>query len=234
MRRWYYYTIEIIASLRMWRDWRGRLHGFNGQKIRADYIAWLYRRLGCTSFVETGTWRGATAITARQMLGGPVFTVESAWRIYVMARIVARLLGVSGIRFVHDDSRKALAKWLGGAEIGALPMLYLDAHWYHDHPLSREVELAVQRGTCVVVIDDCRVEADPGFGYDKDPFLIALPSIASILPPDRVIALQPTHPASAESGLRRGATVLLIDLPLPSDAPGTFGPVSLASGRGRD
>lgn len=137
------------------------------------------------------------------------------------------LLGVRGIRFMHGDSRAALVSWLESAEIGVRPMVYLGAHWYADQPLRKEIELTIKRGNCVAVIDDCRVEADPEFGYDREPFLIALASIADLLPADRVIALQPSHAARAETGLRRGATVLLVDLPLPAGGPGTFAPVAI-------
>ena len=216
---------------------RRTMAGFNGQFLRARYLLHLFEASGCTSFLETGTWHGATALTARRLFRRPAWTVELVWRVHMFARLAARLTRTNGITFVRGDSRKALATWLQSAQIGSTPMAYLDAHWFHDHPLRREVELALERGRCIVVIDDCRVEADPGFGFDQQDFgpdsafnfTVALPSFGP-LPAERVIALQPAHRAADETGLRRGCTVLLIDVPLPAaeDESGRlFAPVPL-------
>jgi hypothetical protein len=122
-------------------------------------------------------------------------------------------------------------------------MIYLDAHWFEENPLRRELAVAVERGNCVVVIDDCRVERDPGFGFDsqtlsaepRSDFTIELASITDMLPATRVVALQPSHAAAAETGRKRGCAILLVDVPLPVDltfASTLFAPVVTARMRG--
>ncbi len=205
------------------------IHGFNGQVIRLACCQWLYNEFGCTSFVETGTRWGHTTITARCLFGGPVFSVELKGRNYRHARRLARqVLGsLDGLTLRRDDSRKALRHWLASDLLGPVPMIYLDAHFYEDHPLVEEVECIMKRGNCVVVIDDFKVPHDLGFGWDmKKGGEVALERISSTLPADRVQVFFPGYAARDETGSARGMCILLVDkrLGLESQAqfPGTL------------
>jgi hypothetical protein len=202
---------------------RRPLIGFNAQIVRARYLQYLFETLACTSFVETGTRHGATSLAARELFGGQVFTVELDPAAWLFARLHVLLTRSNGIHQVRGDSRGTLERWLSSSLIGRRPMIYLDAHWNTDIPLRDEVRLAVRRGNCVVVIDDARVEHDPGFGYDaENGFTIGLEAVRQELPPERVVALQPAYAATDETGSRRGALVLLIDVQLPDPAPDPF------------
>jgi predicted O-methyltransferase YrrM len=201
------------------------LHGFNGQWLRTAYLLWLYRELNCTSFLETGTRYGYTSITAQRLLGGPVYSVELMRDNYLHAALLARLvLGFNQQPHLHlGDSRKTLREWLSSALPGKCPMIYLDAHFYEDHPLAEEVRLAVQRGNCVVVIDDFQVPHDAGFGWDnKQGVSVDFKAIEKEVPPDRVRVLYPAYQSQIETGGKRGACILLIDLALPTKNPLQF------------
>lgn len=205
------------------------IHGFNGQIVRMACCHWMYKELGCTSFLETGTRWGYTAITARQLFGGPVYSVELKRKNYWHARRLARLaLGtLEGLFLQRADSRDTLREWLASDRIGDLPMIYLDAHFYEDHPLVTELDLAITRGNCVIVIDDFKVPHDLGFGWDdKKGFEVAIESITSVLPKDRIQVFYPNYSASDETGGSRGMCILLIDQRLHSDTlalfPGTL------------
>lgn len=201
------------------------VHGLNGQIVRMKYVLHLFSELHCSSFVETGTYLGSTAVAAARLFNTRVFTVELLWRFYWISWLHARLTGQHHqIHFTRGDSRATLEGWLRGTAVGPRPMLYLDGHWFPDHPLRGEIEAAIQRGNCVVIIDDCRVEHDAGFGYDTQDFgsgspwnfTIALDSIRDLLPASRVTALQPAYSSADETGLRRGTLVLLVDLAPPA------------------
>lgn len=191
------------------------IDGFNGQLVRAKYLQWLFERLGCTSFLETGTYLGATSLLASEILHTRVLTVELG-RAYWLARLRAALCAVRSVRFERGDSRTALARWMRVGAIGARPMVYLDAHWYADHPLRDELSIVLARGSAVVVIDDFRVPGDDGYGYDQDStFTLDLNAIEDFLPAERTSILFPSVPSDMETGLRRGTCVVLVDLNLP-------------------
>jgi len=197
--------------------------GFNGQILRIAYLVWLFRTLECTSFIETGTYRGMTARAARALFDVKVFTVEMHRNAYWSSRLLALLAREDGVHFALGDSSRLLSQWLRRPEVGPRPMLYLDAHWFAENPLRRELAEAVRRGSCVAVIDDCRVARDPEFGFDSQDygrgspwnFTIELPSFIDLLPRERVEILQPAYSARDETGRRRGTAIALIDLALP-------------------
>ncbi len=205
------------------------IHGFNGQVVRLACCYWLYQELGCTSFVETGTRWGHTAITARKLLGGPVYSVELKRINYWHAQSLARLTlgGRDGLFLRRADSRTALRTWFANDSVGAFPMIYLDAHFYDDHPLTVELEIAFNRGNCIIVIDDFKVPHDLSFGWDtKKGFEVAMESIFSILPEDRVQVFYPGHAARDETGGRQGTCYIVVDRTLSASAlsrfPGTL------------
>lgn len=212
--------------------------GFNDQILRIAYLIWLFGAAGCSVFMETGTYKGITSLAARRLFGTTVLTVEKSLGAYLSSRLLALIARSDGIHYERGDSGRVLRRWLSELADSGRPMIYLDAHWFTESPLRREIAAALGRGNCVVVIDDCRVEADPDFGYDSQDFgegspwtfTIALSSIADMLPVERVVVLQPTYRASQETGRRRGCTILLIDLALsradPSFASTLFAPVS--------
>jgi hypothetical protein len=213
--------------------------GFNDQILRIAYLCWLFRAAECSVFMETGTYKGVTALAAHRLFETDVLTVEARLSAYASSRVIAWIARVRGIHFERGDSARALSRWLSGLPVDSRPMIYLDAHWFKENPLRRELAATVARGNCVVVIDDCRVERDPDFGFDSQDFgegspwtfAIEIRSFADLLPPERVLALQPSYPAASETGRVRGSTILLVDVALPAMdrtlASSLFSPVSL-------
>ena len=99
-------------------------------------------------------------------------------------------------------------------------MIYLDAHFFNDHPLEAELQLVGRRGNCVVIIDDFKIADDPGFGWDRKlDFEIKYETIEHLMPRGRTQVLVPAHPSGRETGKRRGTCVVLFDVALP-DTPG--------------
>jgi len=207
---------------------RHNLVGFNGQIQRTRFLEWLFREAACTSFAETGTHLGATALLAASMFSTRVFTVELRLAYHLFARGLATLARQGRVNFERGDSRAALTRWLRSGALGTRPMIYLDAHWYEDMPLLAEIRGCVAQGSCIVIVDDCRVDRYPGYGFDSiemadgSKFVVALEDLAAVLGDGVIHAFQPATAVESETGFRRGAAVLLIGVDPPSPITDRF------------
>src|SRR6185295_75953 len=88
---------------------------------------------------------------------------------------------------------------------------YLDAHWYDDLPLAKEVDLiASHRKRFVVMIDDFKVSDDPGYDFDDygNGKALALPLIKESIAAHQLGAFFPAAAARDETGAQRGCVVL--------------------------
>jgi hypothetical protein len=97
-------------------------------------------------------------------------------------------------------------EWLRAQGAVRRPLAYLDAHWWEPLPLPREVGCLLGAwDDALVVIDDCRVPDDPGYGYDAYG---GVPIAAEALPLDGARVAYPAVPAVHEGGARRGTLYL--------------------------
>lgn len=88
---------------------------------------------------------------------------------------------------------------------------YLDAHWYEYLPIREELRLILTGSDRhVIMIDDFRVEDDPGYGYDDygpKTGTLELALIRDLLDPELPV-FYPSLPSSEETGFRRGSLML--------------------------
>ena len=141
-------------------------------------------------------------------------TVEVKPSFYLGARVA--LGWQKDVNLIRSSSPEALAQLTSGSSFKR-PLAYLDAHWLNDLPLQEEVDKLF--GACdevVVVVDDCQVPGDEGYGYDH--FLGTPLSVDLLeLPYDAVVAY-PAASAASETGSRRGTLYIARG----ADATGAF------------
>ncbi|HWK28566.1 MAG TPA: hypothetical protein VNS09_18515 [Solirubrobacter sp.] len=193
------------AALRLadWRlsapPWPGFPAPFAGQHGRAAALAALVADFQPDAIVETGTFLGLTT-RALAAWGRPVYSIELKPAFFHLARAHTRR--AAGVTLLCADSVAGL-RWLRDHPRPRRPLAYLDAHWEARLPLHEEL-MTLQAGwdDVLVVIDDCRVPDDAGYGYDTYAG-IAIDASLLELPPTARVAY-PALPAPAEGGARRG------------------------------
>jgi hypothetical protein len=193
------------ATLRLsdWRlaspPWPGFPAPFAGQRRREATLEALVRHYRPDAIVETGTFLG---LTTRRLAawGVPVYSIELQPQWFHLARVHTRRQ--RAVTLLCGDSVAGL-RWVRDRVAPRRPLAYLDAHWEARLPLREE--LATLLGAwedAVVVIDDCRVPHDTGYGYDVYGG-VAIEAERLALPPTVRVAY-PAGPASEEGGARRG------------------------------
>jgi hypothetical protein len=173
---------------------------FNGQRFRTNAVVALLERFRPLTLVETGTYLATTTGFLADR-GLPTFSVEDGPMYVGIAR--ARLRSRDNVTLLVGDSSRWLAVLACEGQMER-PLVYLDAHRPDEHlPLGDELAaIAAVAGHAVVVVDDCLVPHDSGYGYDVYGGVpISLESMT--LPPGSRPAY-PATPASRETGGRRG------------------------------
>ena len=139
---------------------------FNGQFSKHRIFDDLCAAFSFQSFVETGAHLGSTTRFLSRR-GKPVYAVEINKDSYEHAKKRLRneprvhlALGESS-EFLYTLTRDTLTE-------ADLTFFYLDAHWCEHLPLPEELNIiATHHARAVVMIDDFKVEDDPGYGYDS-------------------------------------------------------------------
>jgi hypothetical protein len=186
---------------------------FNGQQARLSVVRGVIERFRPDAFVETGTFIGSTT---RFFCGNgvPVYTAERDRVFWAIARM--RLGWGSGAHVVRGDSRGMLER-LVNLSFGR-PLIYLDAHWWADLPVSDEIRIVVDNwDDAVIVVDDFFVDDDPG--YACDAYAGAALALDTISIPAGVMRAFPGAPSALETGARRGTLYLAVG----ADAAAAFG-----------
>ncbi|MBX3725883.1 MAG: hypothetical protein KF823_08195 [Xanthomonadales bacterium] len=123
--------------------------------LEIDLLIEHYR---CDAVFETGCNLGDTAYyLARRYPDIPLFSCDISQRHAEFTR--QRLAFAPQATVEHLDSPLLIERHAGRFQ---RPLFYLDAHWYEDWPLQRELDL-IERG--VIVVDDFDI-GHPRFGYD--------------------------------------------------------------------
>ena len=183
------------------RPGRTAASAFNGQQVRMRTVRRLLDVYSPDAIVETGTYFGDTT---RFFSGNlvPVYSVEMS-RVFCAASKVL-LAGTNDVTVIRGDSA-AVVQDLVDEHHFQRPLAYLDAHWYDRLPLRDEVTALLRCDSFVAVVDDCRVPADPEYGFDDyGRFRIDIELLDGL----DLAAGFPTAPASAETGFRRGTLYL--------------------------
>jgi hypothetical protein len=188
---------------------------FNGQRMRVAAVRAIFRAVPFTAVVETGTFRALTTLFLRELTDAPIATIEINPRYHEYSR--RRLAGKPRVRTLLGHSAKMLGElatdpaWTSGPTF-----FYLDAHWHDDLPLADELR-AIRPAwrDFVALVDDFKVDDDPGYAYDDygpgkslELALLADPAFADL----RVF--WPAAPATSEGGVRQGYVVLATPGPM--------------------
>jgi len=192
----------------------GRFMGFNGNVVRARIVLGLAEALRATRFVETGTYHGATALSARRLLRVPVESCELSGRNYFISRVLT--LGAPGIRLSREGSPEFLASVCrreAARGEQARPFFYLDAHEGVDPaslPLREELGEITAVASFAALIDDFVVPGQKAYRsgtYGGVPVDLAL--IAPMLGAAGIEACYfPAHAPEMDTGYPSGYAVI--------------------------
>lgn len=172
----------------------------NGQRSRTSAVVALLELFRPVTVVETGTYLATTTGFLADR-GLPTFSVEVAPMYVGIAR--ARLRSRDNVTLLVGDSSGWLAILAREGQLDR-PLVYLDAH-APEQPLPLDCELAAIRGAAehaVLVVDDCLVPHDNGYGYDVYGDLPI--SLERVNVPRGSRSAYPATPAAEETGGRRG------------------------------
>ena len=130
-----------------------------------ELVLQLKHEYGLSTFIETGTYYGNTAVWAASHFDN-VITIEYSKAIYDQA--VARHGGIDNINFIFGDSRSVLKTIV--PQLTATVVFWLDSHWcgkqaYGENdqcPLLEEIdEINKSTITHFALIDDARLFTSP-------------------------------------------------------------------------
>lgn len=113
--------------------------------------------LGIQVFIETGTYKGATAIWAASVFRD-VYTIDISPRMQSSAIEAAKKGGITNIHAILGDSGDVLSSLLP-REIHEITLFWLDAHDdKNEPPIQKELAAAVPHPyDDVIFIDDARI-----------------------------------------------------------------------------
>jgi hypothetical protein len=135
--------------------------GLVNQGVPKDLVLFIQKHFSPTTFVETGTYYGETAVWASKYFEN-VFTIEYAPSIY--EKTLQKYENASNISFLFGDSRKVLKTIV--PHLQSTSLFWLDGHYSglntygQDDECPLLAELAViQNSSCehFVLIDDARL-----------------------------------------------------------------------------
>ena len=185
-----------------------RSPALNRMRYRQRIVSDIIKRFAPDAIVETGTYKGHSTLffAAR---APRVATIELNPEFHAAAvKKLARLRNVTCFLGSSDD---LLASDALGLRPDERLVFYLDAHWNEHLPLKSELETIRDRyRNLIVVIDDFRVDGDPGYGYDDYGPTTGQLTLDFIAPVAKGAfeAWFPAIPSSQETGKKRGWLVL--------------------------
>lgn len=178
---------------------------FNSQRERRRIIALLLDGITFEKIVETGTFIGDTTGHLAETTKLPVETAESDDRFFSLAS--NRLKNLPSVTVHHSDSRAFLKNLATREPSSRITFFYLDAHWNDDLPLREEIStIASHWDEFLILIDDFRVPADPGYGWDiySAGNSLEYSLIADLAASFELRAYYPRVDSSKETGAKRG------------------------------
>lgn len=185
-----------------------RSPALNGMRHRQKAVEAILKAIDPALVVETGTYKAHTtrwlAARARR-----VVTIELNPEFHRAALATTRdLANVSCLVGSSDDVFASGALPIGP---GDRVVFYLDAHWNEHLPLRAELAwIRANVPNAVVVIDDFKVEGDPGYGFDDYGDVTGRLTLDYIRPAigNAFRGWFPAARSEAETGKRRGWIVL--------------------------
>ncbi len=137
-----------------------------GDRIFQNTFILLGKELNVTSFVETGTFMGSTTeFLAQNFPSTPIHSSEVTDDFYKKAR--ERLSTYRNIHLFKGDSTLFLTRLIKETNLGKTPLFFLDAHWFDNWPLEKEVKLISEKlKKALIIIHDFKVPGNHNFKYD--------------------------------------------------------------------
>ena len=177
---------------------------FNGQQGRRELVSRLIEDFQPDLILETGTFLGHTTEFLAKT-DAEVHTVEFKRSFHHAARF---RMGRhhDNVTQHHGDSSEKVVEILDAVS-PSRTFAYLDAHWWGPNPLAEELDaLFTASPESLIVIDDFRVDEDPGYAYDYANGEAL--SLDLLKLPNDVRAGFPGLASTGETGTRTGALIL--------------------------
>lgn len=178
---------------------------FNGQARRMAVVWQIAKSLKPTVGIETGTFLGSSTPYLATMVEKEMYTIEIDQKTFELA--TERFLKnnhQNNIRIILGDSVVQTQKILCGLDPKKDRVLsYLDAHWYDAIPTTDEINALINwGGSWIAIVDDFKIESDPGYRYDS----YGMVEIGKeILPSNKDLRLYiPNISSEYETGRRKG------------------------------
>ena len=133
---------------------------FNGQKIRTDIIKNIISNGDFDKIVETGTHIGNTTKFFSNF-DIPIETIEINDYYFQISKL--RFSEVENIKVIKGNSQE----YLENLDRNINYFIYLDAHWYSELPLNKELEILSKIKNQIILIDDFKVPFDNSWEYDE-------------------------------------------------------------------
>lgn len=180
---------------------------FNGQIRRAAKIVEIAGYFNPTSIIETGTFLGSSTPALSCMTSGRVFTFEinKKFAAKAQARFDRNHKG-RNIQLLVGDSTKLMENLFSKIQqddTDSRILCYLDAHWETNIPTSEEISILDRNfANWIAIIDDFKIEADSGYGFDS--YSTGTVDL-SVIPSDIDVEVWvPNENSNLESGAKRG------------------------------
>jgi predicted O-methyltransferase YrrM len=181
----------------------------NGQYKRLEFFLNLLRIVKPTVLIETGTYLGSSTILFSQFVN-KIYTIESEPKYFQLSQKRFLNLSITNIEAILGKSELTLKLILKKISPDSNPILvtYLDAHWDKQIPITQELSQLIEwGGPFIALIDDFKVEDDPGYNFDEyDSVTVGLNLI-----PQSLFLFYPNIQSNLEGGARRGLGIVLND-----------------------
>jgi|SRR6056297_57151 len=183
--------------------------GFNGQQYRKKIFMELMNTFKFDAILETGTYTGDTTGYMAKTSSLPIYTCElNKWFHDIAHR---RLIEINNIHYFLGDSREFLKKLSSKNMKNKKVFIYLDAHWYKDLPLKKEIEIIVSHwDQFIIMIDDFKVPDDGGYTYDhySRKKSLTIQVFGQLFKNNNLTPYFPSAASGLETGYKRGCVVL--------------------------
>jgi len=184
---------------------RWSIQPFNAQARRMAVIWQIARVFKPTIGIETGTFLGSSTPYLATMVEKEMYTIEIDQKTFSLAEErFQKNNHQKNINLVLGDSVLQIEKILSSLNPKTDRVLaYLDAHWYDAIPTTKEIESLISwGGSWVAIIDDFKIETDPGYRFDSYG---DVEIGKEILPNNLGLCLYiPNIPSKFETGRRKG------------------------------
>jgi cephalosporin hydroxylase len=206
--------LEHIQPYQYMDEWH--MKPFNGQVRRIQNICLITSAFKPDFCIETGTYLGTTTTFLAGLSNSKTFTFEinSKSASQAKKRFVNNYPCLD-IDLITGNSAVELPKILQNLHRNKKIFVYLDSHWVHEVPTAQEINILNAWGkNWIAVIDDFKIDHDPGYGFDAYDQVEVGPEVVP-----RINGLEvwvPKEKSKFETGARRGTGYIFTELSIKS------------------